>query len=51
MSANENGPAGENVMHPISLSLCHTSRRSRLDFENCLVLTIGWVVALAVTWT
>ncbi len=26
-------------------------RRSRLDFENGLVLVIGWVVALAVTWT
>jgi hypothetical protein len=28
-----------------------TSIRSRLDFENGLVLLIGWVVALAVTWT
>ena len=27
------------------------SSRSRFDFENCLVLAIGWVVALAVTWT
>jgi hypothetical protein len=27
------------------------SSRSRLDFENGLVLVIGWVVALAVTWT
>jgi hypothetical protein len=25
--------------------------RARLDFENGLVLLIGWVVALAVTWT
>jgi hypothetical protein len=25
--------------------------RSRLDFENGLVLVVGWVVALAVTWT
>jgi hypothetical protein len=24
---------------------------ARLDFENGLVLLIGWVVALAVTWT
>ncbi len=24
---------------------------SRLNFENGLVLVIGWVVALAVTWT
>ncbi len=27
------------------------TRLSRLDFENGLVLVIGWVVALAVTWT
>lgn len=27
------------------------TRRGRLDFENGLVLLIGWVVALAVTWT
>ena len=27
------------------------SSRSRLEFENALVLVIGWVVALAVTWT
>jgi len=27
------------------------SSRSHLDFENGLVLVIGWVVALAVTWT
>jgi len=25
--------------------------RGRLDFESGLVLLIGWVVALAVTWT
>lgn len=25
--------------------------KARLDFENGLVLLIGWVVALAVTWT
>ena len=25
--------------------------RSRLDLENSLVLVIGWIVALAVTWT
>jgi len=25
--------------------------RGRLDFENGLVLLIGWVIALAVTWT
>ena len=25
--------------------------RTGLDFENGLVLLIGWVVALAVTWT
>jgi hypothetical protein len=25
--------------------------RVRLDFETGLVLLIGWVVALAVTWT
>jgi hypothetical protein len=24
---------------------------SKLDFENGLVLLIGWFVALAVTWT
>jgi len=24
---------------------------SRLNFENGLVLVVGWVVALAVTWT
>jgi len=23
----------------------------RLDFENGMVLLIGWIVALAVTWT
>jgi hypothetical protein len=27
------------------------SSRSRLHFENGLVLLVGWVVALAVTWT
>jgi len=25
--------------------------RAKLDFENGLVLLIGWIVALAVTWT
>jgi hypothetical protein len=28
-----------------------TATRSRLDFENGLVLLVGWMVALAVTWT
>jgi len=27
------------------------SSRSRLDFENGMVLVVGWLVALAVTWT
>lgn len=31
--------------------LSRESSRSRLDFEHGLVLVIGWVVALAVTWT
>lgn len=29
----------------------HGLRRNRLEFEHGLVLVIGWVVALAVTWT
>jgi hypothetical protein len=35
-------------MHP---KTSHAGTRSRLDFENGFVLLIGWVVALAVTWT
>jgi hypothetical protein len=31
--------------------ISRTSGRGRLDFEHGLVLVIGWVVALAVTWT
>jgi len=38
-------------MRPITLPLSYASRRSLLDLENGLVLMIGWVVALAVTWT
>ena len=38
-------------MLPLTLPFFRPSRRSRLDFENGLVLAIGWVVALAVTWT
>ena len=31
--------------------VCLALRRNRLDFQHGLVLVIGWVVALAVTWT
>lgn len=44
----EDDRTGEKVMPAI------VTRRpglSRLDLENALVLVIGWVVALAVTWT
>ena len=51
--ANEDGPTGENAMQPVAppTPLSRRSRLSRLDFENGLVLVIGWMVALAVTWT
>ena len=40
-------------MQPVAppTPLSRRSRLSRLDFENGLVLVIGWMVALAVTWT
>jgi len=38
-------------MRPIALPSSRTSGRIWLDFENGLVLMIGWMVALAVTWT
>ncbi len=31
--------------------LSRRSSRSRPDFENGLVLVVGWMIALAVTWT
>ncbi len=31
--------------------LSRVSGSSRLNFENGLVLVVGWMVALAVTWT
>lgn len=40
-------------MQPVAppTPLSRGSRLGRLDFENGLVLVIGWMVALAVTWT
>ena len=35
-------------MRPI---VSRTTTPVRFDFQNALVLLIGWVVALAVTWT
>jgi hypothetical protein len=32
-------------------TVSRTATPARFDFENGLVLLIGWVVALAVTWT
>ena len=31
--------------------VCRPATRAGPDFENGLVLLIGWVIALAVTWT
>lgn len=31
--------------------LTRAARLGRLDLENGLVLVIGWIVALTVTWT
>ncbi len=41
-------PSGGNGMRAM---VSRVSGLSRLNFENGLVLVIGWVVALAVTWT
>ena len=49
--ANEDGPTGENFMRTATSPLSPRSLWSRLDLENDLVLVIGWVVALVVTWT
>jgi hypothetical protein len=38
-------------MRPVTSPISRSSRLGRLDYENGLVLVIGWVVALAVTWT
>lgn len=38
-------------MRPVLSPLPRAARLARLDFENGLVLVVGWVVALAVTWT
>ena len=35
-------------MHAV---VARVSSRSRLDIENGMVLVVGWLVALAVTWT
>ena len=36
---------------PPRSSLSRTAVGGRVDFENGLVLLIGWIVALVVTWT